>query len=382
MVRIEVGARFTNLEQRDKEKSDLIAKLQQSDKEKTNLITKPEQNDKDTVARVAKLEQKQLQDDEKSKLYDDTKENNQSLVDDTSTETESSNNTHGQINLQRDDTPISDVPDITSNSDELNNAPNSDNFSEEPISQTQSTIPSEIKIPYNQKVEQGLIHELFEFIRGTDFMSLQNLKKTPLNSIFIKQISDIPVDIDLTPGSAPPLAHLFGKAEKTGRKEKLRWYYYKTITISTPSIQTLHTSNSINEISGEVKSLSESEDNIPTESLESFNDNDDENKINVTFSYDDENKINVTFSYDDDAEKKSTIHEVVYKHFFFLSYTKSNAWYQDVFKYINSKAKCPICNKVHSKAGLCQYAIEHGMNLERFAVITEAEKKRCDRKYF
>ncbi|CAJ0923820.1 12202_t:CDS:2 [Entrophospora sp. SA101] len=30
-------------------------------------------------------------------------------------------------------------------------------------------------------------------------MSLQNLKKTPLNSIFIKQISDIPVDIDLTP---------------------------------------------------------------------------------------------------------------------------------------------------------------------------------------
>ncbi|CAJ0871492.1 54_t:CDS:2, partial [Entrophospora sp. SA101] len=30
-------------------------------------------------------------------------------------------------------------------------------------------------------------------------MSLQNLKKTPLNSIFIKQILDIPVDIDLTP---------------------------------------------------------------------------------------------------------------------------------------------------------------------------------------
>ncbi|CAG8638252.1 4630_t:CDS:2, partial [Ambispora gerdemannii] len=57
------------------------------------------------------------------------------------------------------------------------------------------------KIPYNQKVEQGLIHELFEFIRGTDFMSLQNLKKTPLKSIFIKQISDIPVDIDLPPGS-------------------------------------------------------------------------------------------------------------------------------------------------------------------------------------
>ncbi|CAH1770660.1 8998_t:CDS:2, partial [Entrophospora sp. SA101] len=60
----------------------------------------------------------------------------------------------------------------------------------------------------------------------TDSMSLQNLKKTPLNSIFIKQILDIPVDIDLTPGSVPHLAHLFGKAEKTGRKEKLQWYYY------------------------------------------------------------------------------------------------------------------------------------------------------------
>ncbi|RHZ46240.1 hypothetical protein Glove_628g18 [Diversispora epigaea] len=89
-----------------------------------------------------------------------------------------------------------------------------------------SVISSQIKIPYNQKVEQGLIHELFEFIRGTDFMSLQNLKKPPLNSIFIKQISEIPVDTDLPPSSVPHLALLFGKAEKTGRKEKLRWYYY------------------------------------------------------------------------------------------------------------------------------------------------------------
>ncbi|RHZ53800.1 hypothetical protein Glove_437g25 [Diversispora epigaea] len=84
------------------------------------------------------------------------------------------------------------------------------------ISPELSVISPQIKIPYNQKVEQGLIHELFEFIRGTDFMSLQNLKKTPLNSISIKQISDISVDIDLTPGSVPHLAYLFGKAEKTG----------------------------------------------------------------------------------------------------------------------------------------------------------------------
>ncbi|RHZ44024.1 hypothetical protein Glove_772g24 [Diversispora epigaea] len=273
----EVEARFTNLEQRDKEKSNLIAKLQQSDKEKTNLITKLEQNDKDTVARIAKLEQKQSQDVEKSnfiaKLDDDTRENNQSSINITSTETENSNDTH--------DTPASDIINNTSNSDELNNVPNSDvsfedkeieflerihkeqirngirernrekkllrnneeptfhdqdpiqknytpqinqNVLEEP--QTRSTISSQIKIPYNQKVEQGLLHELFEFIRGTNSMSLQSLKKTPLNSIFVKQISDIPVDIDLTPDSVPHLVRLFGKAEKTGRKEKLRWYYY------------------------------------------------------------------------------------------------------------------------------------------------------------
>ncbi|CAG8605237.1 2093_t:CDS:2, partial [Diversispora eburnea] len=155
-------------------------------------------------SRVAKLEQRQLQNDEKSnfiaKSDDNIREIKQSSVNISSTGMENSNDTHA------------------SNSDELNNAPNSDptsqdqdpiqknytpqinqNVLEEP--QTQSTISSKIKIPYNQKVEQGLLHELFEFIRGTDSMSLQNLKKTPLNSSFIKQISDIPIDIDLTPGS-------------------------------------------------------------------------------------------------------------------------------------------------------------------------------------
>ncbi|CAG8448677.1 6456_t:CDS:1, partial [Funneliformis mosseae] len=45
---------------------------------------------------------------------------------------------------------------------------------------------------------------------------------TPLpNSISSKHISDIPVNVDLTPGSVSHLAHLFDKAEKTGWKEKL-----------------------------------------------------------------------------------------------------------------------------------------------------------------
>ncbi|PKY31845.1 hypothetical protein RhiirB3_490197 [Rhizophagus irregularis] len=77
----------------------------------------------------------------------------------------------------------------------------------------------EAKISYNQKVEQDLICELLEFIRCHD--------STPLsNSISSKHISDVPVNADLTPGSVPHLVHLFVKAEKTGQKEKLRWYYY------------------------------------------------------------------------------------------------------------------------------------------------------------
>ncbi|CAG8708824.1 15749_t:CDS:2, partial [Racocetra fulgida] len=75
------------------------------------------------------------------------------------------------------------------------------------------------KIPYNQKVEQDLICELLEFITWHDSISLPN-------SISSKHILDVPVDADPTPGSVPHLAHLFDKAEKTGRKEKLRWYYY------------------------------------------------------------------------------------------------------------------------------------------------------------
>ncbi|CAI2191335.1 12178_t:CDS:2 [Funneliformis geosporum] len=46
------------------------------------------------------------------------------------------------------------------------------------------------------------------------------------NSISSKHIPDVPVNAYLTPGSVPHLVYLFDKAEKTGRKEKLRWYYY------------------------------------------------------------------------------------------------------------------------------------------------------------
>ncbi|RHZ52562.1 hypothetical protein Glove_460g17 [Diversispora epigaea] len=128
-------------------------------------------------------------------------------------------------------------------------------------------------------------------------------------------------------------------------------------------------------------------------------------------------------------EEKSTILKAVQKRFPYLTYTNSNAWYQDVFKYTDSKAKCPVCKDVHTRLGiwgdwsclgkndhyflncpfridqkkviiaiqslpeiqvsvpnktrlyqpetsLRQYAIEHGIDPEKFSVITEAEKKR------
>ncbi|CAG8546972.1 7856_t:CDS:1 [Cetraspora pellucida] len=75
------------------------------------------------------------------------------------------------------------------------------------------------KISYNQKVEQDLICELLEFIRCHGSTSSPN-------SISSKHIPDVPIGADLTPGSVPHLVHLFDKAEKTGWKEKLRWYYY------------------------------------------------------------------------------------------------------------------------------------------------------------
>ncbi|CAG8501132.1 10028_t:CDS:2, partial [Diversispora eburnea] len=42
------------------------------------------------------------------------------------------------------------------------------------VAKSNGLSPSEIKIPYNQKVEQGLISELLEFIRSNNTMILQN----------------------------------------------------------------------------------------------------------------------------------------------------------------------------------------------------------------
>ena len=51
-------------------------------------------------------------------------------------------------------------------------------------------------------------------------------------------------------------------------------------------------------------------------------------------------------------EDKNTILEAVQKRFPFLTYTNSNAWHRDVFKYTDSEAKYPVCKEVHTRLGI------------------------------
>ena len=118
----------------------------------------------------------------------------------------------------------------------LNEKDGQDVYLASPLSESRVALPGfenskEGKVPYKQKVEKGLVCELLEFIRSHESL--------PNSTTSSKQI---PVDSDLASGSIPHLAHLFDKAEKTGRKEKLRWYYYsekfekKAITIAFETI--------------------------------------------------------------------------------------------------------------------------------------------------
>ncbi|CAG8591367.1 5074_t:CDS:2, partial [Diversispora eburnea] len=102
------------------------------------------------------------------------------------------------------------------------------------VARNNELTSSEIKISYNQKVEQGLISKLLEFIaegshkvaRSNDTMIPQNLYSISGKQIFNLFKKNMTYVGDLTIGTTPYLAHLFNKAEKTSRKEKIQWYYY------------------------------------------------------------------------------------------------------------------------------------------------------------
>ncbi|CAG8621748.1 9665_t:CDS:2, partial [Diversispora eburnea] len=238
----------------------------------------------------------------------------------------------------------------------------------------QSAISSEIKISYNQKVEQGLICELFEFIRSIDFVSLQDPNKTPPNCIYSKQFSDILVGIDLTPGSISHLAQLFDKTEKTGQKEKLRWYYYseeyekKVITISSE--------NNISDQMARTQIYDEMMLYLPGIKREYKNETELDPWImseTPELPQIEEDCIIKIFKF---PEEKSVIHDVVHKCFPFLTYTNSNAWHQDVFKYTDPEAKCSICKEVHTHLGIWDNWSCLEVKPKKFLSITEAKKKR------
>ncbi|CAG8571662.1 3518_t:CDS:2 [Diversispora eburnea] len=93
-----------------------IKKLEQKDKEKTNLITKLEQNIKIPLSELRNWNKASFN-NSNVKSDNDTKGIDQSSVDTASTKMENSKYTPEQMDLQCDDTPASNITDNTSNSD-------------------------------------------------------------------------------------------------------------------------------------------------------------------------------------------------------------------------------------------------------------------------
>ena len=228
-------ARFTNLEQKDKEKTTLIAKLDddiREIKQEQNAVNISAQSNTsipkspiNSIPLPLALSADQINISPVADQYDTTESakrfNSKSLEDDRETDAfldeVHKKKVSNEIRQRNREKKLSQSHVLSQDS--------SSTTSESLHSEEKQVNLSEIKvakIPYNQKVEQDLICELLEFIRCHNSTSL-------LNSISSKHVSfdAIPLgSADLTPGSVPHLAHLFDKAEKTGRKEKLRWYYY------------------------------------------------------------------------------------------------------------------------------------------------------------
>ncbi|GBB91689.1 hypothetical protein RclHR1_19040012 [Rhizophagus clarus] len=247
-------ARFTRLEQRDKEKTNLIAKMDDDIKEiKQSSANASSVENPSNVVRLGKLEKmakpsntsdstfnsnackpirtetKSLENKETDDFLD---EEYKRKVSDEFRQRKREKKLQGELIVQESSLAIntSCITDLSTTSTGLVTPP--EQVVEESIpkeSSAKSAIPCESfgnkqdtppqKIPYNQKVEQDLICELLEFIKCHNSTSLPN-------SISSKHILDVPVNTNLTPGSVLHLAHLFDKAEKTSRKEKLQWYYY------------------------------------------------------------------------------------------------------------------------------------------------------------
>ncbi|CAG8478271.1 14306_t:CDS:2, partial [Acaulospora colombiana] len=204
---------FVKLEQTAKENAENV-KLR--DGELNARIVELEQSAKESENRFAKLEQKQTQVITNEQevppaknilppIKDQSDKDNDITLDPISSD---------QSNLSCD---IS--------REQKNNQSKSQNASsgslQNPISQSKDDLASKLD---QSKIKSPCLEP--KLSTDQEQNEILELSDIPSQIAEASTLVKIPYNQRVEQGSVPHLAHLFGKAEKTGRKEKLRWYYY------------------------------------------------------------------------------------------------------------------------------------------------------------
>ncbi|CAJ0913418.1 16177_t:CDS:2, partial [Entrophospora sp. SA101] len=207
-------SRFTNLEQRDKEKSNTIAKLERRDEEKSNTLAKLEYD-------VSLIKEESLQDNNTTSVSEEIPVSSEIKrpirTDPKSLEDKKINDFLDLTEKER----VSNMMKERNREKKIQRTISSEINSTTEISQ--DTIPSEIsKIPYNQKVEQGLRDELSVCVKNDN---------SEINNVFDIHIPEFSLEA-IIKGSGKVMSQtivdLFNIAMKTLQKEILCWYcYYK-----------------------------------------------------------------------------------------------------------------------------------------------------------
>ncbi|CAG8634995.1 11351_t:CDS:2, partial [Ambispora gerdemannii] len=97
----------------------------------------------------------------------------------------------------------------------------------------ESDISSKIKIPYNQKIEQGIIQEVILFIQKEKLLTLSDVKASSFRKTNISETHDSNVKVNNNK-DRQELAQLFsdtkiaeGKTIKAKQKKIIYWYTYR-----------------------------------------------------------------------------------------------------------------------------------------------------------
>ncbi|CAJ0859336.1 15213_t:CDS:2 [Entrophospora sp. SA101] len=148
----------------------------------------------------------------------------------------------------------------------FNNAPNSgdkeiNDFLDQKVKEKVRTSTTVLKIPYNQKVEQGLTHELSVCAEDNDIKN-NAIHGFSSDKPFNIQIPELSLEVILTESSrvtAQNIADLFNIAMKVRQKEILYWYcYYKTYEDrigNIRSIEKIDDKSARTSVYNEIKSL-------------------------------------------------------------------------------------------------------------------------------